>query len=421
MSVGIAENAKTVFAKGYGKANLNKQTVVTKNTLFRIASISKVFTALSILQLEEKGKLKISDPVSKYLPKFKSSVNKGISKITIKQLLTHTSKITRDGYAQMWDNDIYPTKNEVYQELKQPNHFTKSKHKFKYSNYGYSVLGLIIEEVSGLSYEKYLQKNILKPLRMDSTKSIIDKQTSKKLATGYGLKSFPEFKIVTFTNPETNAFASATGLSSNVIDLVKFGVAILKHDPKLLSKKGWKKAFSKQYIVDKELRNLIMFGEYVNKNIIWGHGGGFQGFTTRLSIDQKNNLVITCLINQIHGKPNSISKGVHQIIMQWLKIKEKTKQFKPTSKVADYVGLYKGRWGLEAIIPAGNKLLALNPYNLNNPIKEARLLESIGKDKFITHDSDPYDSDQEFMEFKRNKNNKVIGFDTGGAGKTKIL
>lgn len=420
ISIGLVENGKSIFAKGYGYANISNKQPNTEKTLFRIASISKVFAAIAILQLEEKDKLRISDPVSKYLPNFKSSIDKRISKITIKQLLTHTGKVTRDGTGNPWDSDIYPNNDELFYELNNPIHFPKSKHKFKYSNYGYSIIGLVIEQASGLSFEEYIQKNIMKPLGMTDTTSLINTKVIKKLATGYSIKEFPEFKRTTFKHPHTNSMAAATGLSSNIVDLNKFSIAIMRKSHKLLQNKGWTKAYSKQWLYMKEVRNMIMFGKPAGKHTLWGHGGGFQGFTTMMSLDLKNDLAVTIMINQIKAPSFGYAKAIHKIIVDWQKIIKKTSKFKNhPSNLKQYEGLYKGRWGMEAVIPVGKNIVIVYPTAMS-PVEGIRLLEYKENDTFIVHDSDPYDDDQEFIKFIKGKNGKYIGFNSGGSSKTKL-
>src|SRR3989344_5811399 len=158
ISIGIVLKDKTIFKKGYGFANIEHKTKATDLTCYRIASISKIFTGIAIMQLIEQSKLNLSDKVVKYLPWFTSENEPKLKNISVKSLLNHTANITRDGTTLHWDNDKFPNVEELKREISKGITVILDNNKWKYSNFGYSILGSIIEKVSGMTYEEFIQK-----------------------------------------------------------------------------------------------------------------------------------------------------------------------------------------------------------------------------------------------------------------------
>ena len=175
-SVLVARDGKVVLDKAYGSANLEWNVPNTPTTKFRLGSITKQFTAASILLLEERGKLKIDDPVKKYMPDAPAAWDK----ITIFHLLTHTSGIPSfTGFPDYGSKEATPMTPEKLVALfrDKPLEFEPGE-KWNYSNSGYVLLGYLIEKISGQSYQDFVQQNIFTPLGMkdsgyDSNSAII--------------------------------------------------------------------------------------------------------------------------------------------------------------------------------------------------------------------------------------------------------
>jgi len=173
-SVLVAENGKIIFSKSYGMADLEWNVLNSPTTRFNIASMTKQFTAASILLLEDRGKLKTDDLVKKYLPDAPASWNK----ITIYNLLTHTSGIPDD--AAKYEPGI-PDKL-VFND--RPLNFLPGD-QFAYSNLGYIVLGYLLERISGQSYEEFIRENIFKPLGMNDSGLMSFVSILPRRASGY--------------------------------------------------------------------------------------------------------------------------------------------------------------------------------------------------------------------------------------------
>src|SRR5579864_4837007 len=181
-SVLVARQGHIVFQKSYGMANYEWNIPNSEKTKYHIASVTKTFTAAAVLNLEQQGKLKLSDPLSKYVPDFLNG-----ERITIEQLLTHTS-----GLPDFYSLPEYPIKK--YQRVTLPDliAWVKTKpldflpgSKSSYSNTGYGFLAYIIEQISGKPYQEYVAEEILKPARMKDTGTFRDETLIPERATGY--------------------------------------------------------------------------------------------------------------------------------------------------------------------------------------------------------------------------------------------
>src|SRR5262249_41472895 len=161
-SVLVARGSDVLFSKGFGSANLEWQIPDTPTTKFRLGSVTKQFTAASILLLEERGKLKVDDPVKKYLPNAPAAWDK----MTIYHVLPHTAGIPNfTSFPEYPSTEALATTPEKLVERfrDKPLEFAPGE-KWNYSNSGYVLLGYLIEKVSGQSYEKFVQDNIFTPL-----------------------------------------------------------------------------------------------------------------------------------------------------------------------------------------------------------------------------------------------------------------
>ena len=183
LAIGLVHRGELLWGKGYGLANVEQGTPVTLDTRFRIASITKTFTATAIMQLRDAGKLSLDDPAADYLDWFDLRYEDA-PPITIRNLLTHTSGLPRDAHRPMWTDRRGVPLDEFVETTRKRQPTRPPYDKFAYSNLGYSVLGSVIEAVTGDSWANYVQQHILDPLGMDDTHPIPSADDSQ-LAVGY--------------------------------------------------------------------------------------------------------------------------------------------------------------------------------------------------------------------------------------------
>ena len=288
----ITENGKIVYEKSFGYADFSTKRANTANSSFPIASITKTFTSTAILQLKEKDKLQITDPVVKFLPDFPYAA------VTIKQLLSHTSGlpiydtlffslIPKHPDTVFTNRDIIPACISTQAPL-----IFKSGEDFSYNNVNYNVLALIIEKISGLAFEAYLKKYIFNPAGMTSTSlskfyTRKDKNLSKMYQSKYPYSDKMEradtvanFKIIYRFN-----FQGHGDIISTTHDLLKYDIAL--YNGTLVSNATLKEAF-KPVKLNNGKDNVQRYGlgwitrEDTSMGEIIKHDGGLPGGRTML-------------------------------------------------------------------------------------------------------------------------------------------
>lgn len=282
----VAQDGKVLLDKGYGFANLEWNIPNTPTTKFRLGSITKQFTAASILLLEERGKLKVEDPVKKYMPDAPAAWDK----ITIFHVLTHTSGIPSfTGFPDFESREAQAMTPEKLVEWfrSEPLEFEPGT-KWNYSNSGYVLLGYLIEKISGQSYSDFVQQNIFTPLGMkdsgyDSNSAIIMRR-----AAGYAQgKSGPvNASFVHMSIP-----FSAGALYSTTEDLLRWEQGLFSG--KVLTAASLGK-MTTPYKQDYAF-GLVISANNGHKMI--AHDGGIEGFNTSLAYYPDDKLVVAVLAN----------------------------------------------------------------------------------------------------------------------------
>ena len=214
VNICIAHNGMPIYLKSFGYQNLEKKIKLNKNSLFRIASHSKMFTSVGIMQLQEKGKLKIDDKVNKYLDWVKGENKVSNNKnITLRQLMSHQSGMFRDGKTHHWSNHRFP--NNLKNTISEESIIFENGSTFKYSNHAYALLGAIIEKVSNQKYDDYMYESIINPLDLSSTYPDLPDEIPDDLVFGYERVIPGKLNREIFDHSKTYAYASATGFISN--------------------------------------------------------------------------------------------------------------------------------------------------------------------------------------------------------------
>jgi len=259
----IVKDTNVIYKKAFGLANLELNTPVKSESIFEIGSMTKQFTAISILMLMEKGKLNLNDEITKFIPDYPT---KGKT-ITIHHLLTHTSGIK--SYTRMKALNDIATKDltpiELIDFFKNESMDFNPGEKFRYNNSGYIILGHIIESISGQSYANFIEEHIFKKLGMTSSLFASHRKIIKNRAYGYQKKEdYINARHISFTLPY-----AAGSLMSNVDDMLIWQTAL--NQDKLVSKKTVEKAFTNY-----TLNN----GDFINYGYGW-HIKEINGVTSR--------------------------------------------------------------------------------------------------------------------------------------------
>lgn len=293
-SIVVARKGNIMLEKNYGLVNLEERIFINSGTAFRLASLTKPFTAMAIMILKEKGLLVFDDNLNKFFPDFP---NYG-KNITIRQLLTHTSGLPdheQPLYRTIKPGDE-PTIYDSLDVLKLENKLLfPSSSKYKYSDAGFVVLALIIEKVSGQKYSDFLSQNIFIPLQLENT-NVLDETKPEIKNRAYGYKKV-DSGYELFDYDPLNYIIGDEGIYSTTLDLIKWRKAWCTDI--FVSKKTLEEALTPQVIPNgtKGECGFSWFIRKINgKNIIF-HDGFWVGFNNIMLTDIDTETTVILLSN----------------------------------------------------------------------------------------------------------------------------
>ncbi|HEX5220477.1 MAG TPA: serine hydrolase domain-containing protein [Verrucomicrobiae bacterium] len=309
-SVMVIRDGKPIFAKGYGLANLDTKTPCTTNTNFRLASVSKQFTAMAVMILAERNALSFGESLTAFFPEF-PEYGKAI---TVRHLLTHTSGLIAYEDVIPEGTTIPVLDQDVLRLLmKQDKTYFPPGTQYRYSNSAYALLALIVEVRSGQTFARFLRENIFEPLKMTNTLAYEEGlAVVSNRAYGHTLKS----NVWQRTDQSlTSAVLGDGGVYSSVTDLAKWDQALYKS--KLVSEPMLRVAFSPLTPTDRPGRSYG-FGWYITeyrgmKEIY--HSGETIGFRTRIIRYPEKNFTIIILANRSDTKVDDFPHQIADVIL----------------------------------------------------------------------------------------------------------
>ena len=382
--VGVVAGDDLVWAQGFGQADIEADRPMETDTRFRMASHSKLFTATAIMQLREEGKLRLDDPVVDYLPWFDfERASPDDPPVTIEHLLTHSSGLPREASSH-WIDFNFPTAEEVRELMPYRQAPYSPEVRWKYSNLAYTIAGMVVEEVSGMSWADYLQANIFDPLGM--TASSVDVE-DPGLATPYGSR-MPDGSRMVFPFVDARGMAAATGLTSTVEDMARFVSAQFREGPRggdrLLSTSSLREMHRVRMLENTWTRGQgIGFSvQRVDGTLYVGHGGGYPGYTTNTTIQLDSEVGVIVLTNTNDSNPGQIAEELMNTVGD--AVAEATTQ--EAEQVAwdpaweRFAGLYgrEGR-GVTRVLVLNERLVTMNPWSSSINTTE---LEPLGDGTF---------------------------------------
>lgn len=296
--VAISLNGEVIFAKGYGFADIGAQKPVdAADTLFRPGSISKLFTWVAVMQLVEQGKLDLDTDVNNYLETFQID-DTFEDPITLRHILTHTPGFEDGGlgYLIIDDPDKVISLRDAMERY-QPARVNPPGAQTAYSNYATALAGLIVANVSGISFNDYIRQNIFEPLGMQSSsfEEPLPPDLDVRMAKSYKLEAgaFKEMPFELVAN-----FGPAGALSATATDMMRFAQAILNGGEldgnRILGADTMEAMLTRNFTHDERLSGMLLgfYESDYNGNRVYGHGGDTQWFHSDLAIDAGNDLAI---------------------------------------------------------------------------------------------------------------------------------
>jgi CubicO group peptidase (beta-lactamase class C family) len=316
LALAVVGDGKTIKSRGYGLANIELDVSVKPETIFQTGSVGKQFTATAVMMLVEDGKLRLDDPIGKYL----SGAPATWKNITVRNLLTHTSGIhdyeteslKKKGAAFINLRNDY-TEEELFKKFSGlPLDFPPGS-KWNYSNSGYVILGILIHKVTGQFYGDVLQERIFRPLGMSYTRIISEADVIRNRAAGYRLVN-GEIKNQQWVSPMLNTTADGA-LYTNIVDMARWDAAL--YTEKLLKKGSLDQMWTAVCLNDGKTADYGFGWDVTSANghRLIEHGGAWQGFTTQISryVDDKFTVIVLTNLDSEHSQPDKVAHNVAAI------------------------------------------------------------------------------------------------------------
>jgi CubicO group peptidase (beta-lactamase class C family) len=300
--VAFIDKGEKTQVQSYGWEDIEAKKAVTKDTVFQVASNSKTLTAWAIMKLVEDGKLDLDAPVDKYLTRFHLPDSKfDRNQVTIRRILSHTAGLSVRGYPGYYPGDRLPSLEDSlsgkYNELTKVKVVIKPGKKYKYSGGGYSLLQLVIEEVTGKPFSRYMEEEILSPLGMENSSFEWRTDLQVKTAKAYDVLGFPLPNYL-FTEK------AAAGLYTTALDFARFVAANLDNstEDSLRSNLLRKSTLSLMYTPGKKDYGLgYIIKKLPNSGRLIYHGGSNRGWRSQFALLPENGTGLVILANSENG------------------------------------------------------------------------------------------------------------------------
>ncbi len=412
----IALSDQEVIWKGaFGQANPKENISMSTNTISSICSISKLFTSVATMNLYDKGKLRLDDEIQDLLPWYNLDQQHELSgPITVRNLLAHSSGLPRENYYPHWTDPTleFPTKEEIIKALSAQRTLYPSSTYFHYSNLAMTLLGFIIEEISGQSYDDYIQAIILDPLNLSDTRPDMPEELwGSRLAVGYSYETMDgEQLIVPIFKP--NGVVPSAGFSSTVEDLASFAAwqfRLYDAEEKEILRPSTIKNMHNIHWMDSDFGTSwgLGFGVYKGPdNKKWvGHGGYCPGYKSSFAMIPETKMAYSVMINSNSSNPGKYLRGMHAIFSKAGGITPVEDTLLAT-ELQEYAGYYQikvtkathfvGTWGDKLIIM---DLPSDNPGEFDT-------FRRVDRDHFVCIRDNG--ADGESMRFIRNEEGEIV-------------
>ncbi|MGC1650864.1 MAG: serine hydrolase [Candidatus Sulfotelmatobacter sp.] len=416
ISAGVVVGDDLVWSKGFGTIDSSHTVAATPQTIYSICSISKLFTSISLMQLEEAGKVRLDDPIATYLPWAKIMPAADSGPITLRGMLSHSSGLPRESDFPYWSGPDFPfpTREEIQAKIGTQSALYPAERYFQYSNLGLTLVGETVAAVSGKPSEEYAKANVLEPLGLSDTRTFMPMDLyGKRLAVGYGaLKRDGARDLVKPFN--TRGVTPAAGYTSTVEDLGKFAswqFRLLRTGQTNVLKAPTLREMQRVQFMDPDWKTSWGLGFAVvhkDDHIYVGHGGSCPGYHTILSMRNDDQTAVIVMDNGSES-PSPFAEAIFAILD-----KRKGYEFKaplPATGInlEDYAGRYSEQpWGSEAVmLPWAGGLVFLHLPS-TDPAADMGFLKPKGGDVFRRVRKDG--SEAEEIRFVRDASGKVTSF-----------
>ncbi len=385
MSAAVVHDQKVLWSGGSGQADPATNRAATADTLYSICSVSKLFTSIAVMQLRDRGKLALDDPLAKHLPWFTMKPAEGGREATIVGALTHSAGLPRESDFPYWTGEFdFPTREKIVERIAAQEPLYPSDRYFQYSNLGLTLAGEVVSARSGQVYDAYVREHILGPLQLTATYPEIPlDEKGKRLAQGFSARrrdgtrtALPLF--------QARGIAPAAGFASTVNDLAKFAMwqfrlRDAKSDP-VLDPRTLREMY-RPHFVDPAFETFwgVGFATWKDGNTVFvGHGGSCPGYRTQLALDPEKKIGLVVMANANGVNTGRYAKAMYDLIAPAIKNDAKT-----DDAFTAYTGSYDAfPWDGESIVVQWGDGLATVDLPTMEPMKALERLRRTGEHTF---------------------------------------
>jgi len=410
VSIALHQRGATLLDLALGHADAVKKTRLTPRHRFRIASHSKSFTAAGVLKLREAGRLQLDDPVGRHV----QGLHPRLAQATLAQLLSHTAGATRDGpdAGQFQDRRPFLDRETLLAQLRAAPP-VEANTRFKYSNHGFALLGLVIEAVTGEPYADWMQREIVHAAGLRHTRPDALPGETRLLARGHSGRTLLGRRVVVPGDQPTHAIAPAGGFVSTAADVAAFYAQLLPGAGRsVLGTASRREMLRRHWAVPHSSLPAwyglgVMHGSFQGWD--WaGHTGSLQGFVSRSLALPQQELAVSVLCNSLDGFSWPWMDGILQILQVF------ARHGAPSAKTRPWTGRYWSLWGPTDLVPVRDKVFAVPPV-LQAPFTDATELSVRGKDRALMTQAGGYASFGEEARLVRDARGSVKELWLGGA------
>jgi CubicO group peptidase (beta-lactamase class C family) len=379
LSTGVFRAGELVWSRAIGLADVEEGREATTDTQYAVASITKTFTAMAVMQLRNEGKLDLDDPLERHLP----DVSHGT--LTLGRMLAHASGLQREPPGEVWESLVFPGEEELLAGLADAEQVLAGGQAWHYSNLAYALLGHVVSRVSGLRFRDYVQTRLLEPLGLTRTT--------------WGTAATPPPARPYFVEPYSGAArrepeldlggkGGESGLASTVEDLARWGSFLCDPDESIVPARFVDEMHAVQIMAEPDWTLGWGLGIELwrrGDRVFGGHTGGFPGFISMLAYSRREKIGAVLLTNSSWW-PKAVETGLKLVGAAVEELAPPPEPWEPEKPPPDEIAPLLGRWwseGVETIFSWRAGRLEARLAHLP-PEREPSVFEPDGEDRFRT-------------------------------------
>ena len=412
LSIAVVHERDVVWSRGFGWADVAGKIEASPETLYRVASITKTFTATAILQLRDAGKLRLDDEVRHHLPWFTPPTSyPDAPPITLRHILTHTTGLAREAPFPYWTDLEFPAIDAIRAAVPAQAPVLATEDRWKYSNLAFVIAGEVVSAVSGMPWAAYVRSHILDPLGMRTSLVENPPLSHSGLARGY-TRRLPSGARSPVDAYDLRGISAAAALTTSANDLARFAMLQFYRGPAegdRILRGSTLCEMQRVHWLEPEWQAGWGLGFHMyrlGQRTLVGHGGSLRGYRSDIRFCPAERVAVIVLINADDGEPQLVVNKAFEWVGSAL-----ASATAPTPPTADpawdrYVGRYRNAWGDLQVLVVGGRLAMIGPALLD-PMPVHATLAPIGPHTFRLESKDGYASHGEPVVFEVDSAGKV--------------